>query len=1069
MADETLNEGTSSSQPTGESSESTIEINIKTLDSQIYTFRVNKDMSVPMLKEKVANAIGIPVEQQRLIFRGKVLKDNHLLSEYHLEDGHTLHLVVRQPVQAQPASGAASEDSARNSGNQGSDPTGNAPRNRAGQVSHSVVLGSVNISDQGEGMITDISRLIGAVLHSLGGGILSPAAGGAGNNSSAAVPPGPDTEGTQNTSSRSQPGNPVQPGFTVLNHPFQIPQFSPAGAFLRQRVIPDSLTTLSDFISRMELVLQNSGSQSSAPTNARDLPRSDDPSLNLRGLPTPEMLCSVVEQAQQLLRGSASSALSQFAANLERGRTSTDPLVRSQIQTEAMHVGTSMQHLGSMLLELGRTMMMLRMGQSPAESFVNAGPAVYISSTGPNPIMVQPFPQQMSSFLGVSPPPSVGGVSGPFGVGDPSRNINIHIHAGTSVAPGVSSAGTMASSEGINGGRQGVEQASQNVNGSGDSASVRGLPARTVVAAIPARSSAETAGHVLSVIYPVHMRSQASVSIPSASSQGSHPSMSGGTQPNAAIVIPRPSPESASIPAAVAQVNARVATASGQGSSSPSLQSTDTRDSQPISSGAQPITASSFSQTSSETDTIARLVTRIGTQIANALSGSAQGNNSSSLSMQQINATSATEGPQLGESVASSANIGDANESCPANSVHDTGDCDNSGSVESQVPDIGMTKGEGKQLQQEGHDLPDIAGPSGSFAIQKPSTSNSAGDLTICQPSDTPSSKSVDKSSEKNSESSATIHASRSSQDGESGRPAPLGLGLGGLQPKRRTRPAKPTKKDGISRDTPSADQNQQSVARGQQVLRSLVSQGSDTIGVNANGSSGPLSSVLGQVMNSMPLGEQGARQQVDAGDMMSHVLQSPAFGSLLTGVAERSGVGSPGDLRNMLEMCTQNPVIRNTMNDIVQQVDGQDQDLGGMLSGLGRGQGGIDFSRMIQQMLPAVSQVLGRGSTLSNPANGVRSEPQCNDGRTIGDDTLDSRNSQIDLCQARGRIEQHDSAENIFHAVLESAGNLFDGENNYEALVEELGNNVEFSKEYMEMLRRNIRQRLETESRPES
>ncbi|XP_038973477.1 heat stress transcription factor A-3-like isoform X2 [Phoenix dactylifera] len=77
--------------------------------------------------------------------------------------------------------------------------------------------------------------------------------------------------------------------------------------------------------------------------------------------------------------------------------------------------------------------------------------------------------------------------------------------------------------------------------------------------------------------------------------------------------------------------------------------------------------------------------------------------------------------------------------------------------------------------------------------------------------------------------------------------------------------------------------------------------------------------------------------------------------------------------------------------------------------------------------------------------------------------------NTYIDLCQARGRIEQHDSAENIFHAVLESAGNLFDGENNYEALVEELGNNVEFSKEYMEMLRRNIRQRLETESRPES
>lgn len=215
----------------------------------------------------------------------------------------------------------------------------------------------------------------------------------------------------------------------------------------------------------------------------------------------------------------------------------------------------------------------------------------------------------------------------------------------------------------------------------------------------------------------------------------------------------------------------------------------------------------------------------------------------------------------------------------------------------------------------------------------------------------------------------------------------------------RRARLAKPTKKDGIFHDTPSADQSQQSIARGQQVLRSLASQGSDTSGVNENGSSGPLSNVLGQMMNSMPLGGQGARQQVDAGYMMSHVLQSPAFSSLLTSVAERSGVGSPSDLRNMLEMCTQSPAIRNTLNDIVQQVDGQDQDLGDMLSGLGRGQGGIDFSRMIQQMLPAVSQALGRGSTLSTPANGVRSEPQRNDGRTVGTDMLESKNSQVHIC----------------------------------------------------------------------
>ena len=39
-------------------------------------------MPVQLFKEKIANEIGIPVNQQRLIFRGKVLKDEHSLSEY---------------------------------------------------------------------------------------------------------------------------------------------------------------------------------------------------------------------------------------------------------------------------------------------------------------------------------------------------------------------------------------------------------------------------------------------------------------------------------------------------------------------------------------------------------------------------------------------------------------------------------------------------------------------------------------------------------------------------------------------------------------------------------------------------------------------------------------------------------------------------------------------------------------------------------------------------------------------------------------------------------------------------
>jgi len=42
-------------------------------------------MRVSSFKEKIANETTVPVGQQRLIFRGRVLKDDHLLSEYRIQ------------------------------------------------------------------------------------------------------------------------------------------------------------------------------------------------------------------------------------------------------------------------------------------------------------------------------------------------------------------------------------------------------------------------------------------------------------------------------------------------------------------------------------------------------------------------------------------------------------------------------------------------------------------------------------------------------------------------------------------------------------------------------------------------------------------------------------------------------------------------------------------------------------------------------------------------------------------------------------------------------------------------
>lgn len=102
-----------------ESSATTIEIKIKTMDSQTYSLQVDKQvihlcslfltyyfvssslrhfqplcfncflwarvqMPVPALKERIASVTGVVTEHQRLICRGKVLKDDQLLSAYRI-------------------------------------------------------------------------------------------------------------------------------------------------------------------------------------------------------------------------------------------------------------------------------------------------------------------------------------------------------------------------------------------------------------------------------------------------------------------------------------------------------------------------------------------------------------------------------------------------------------------------------------------------------------------------------------------------------------------------------------------------------------------------------------------------------------------------------------------------------------------------------------------------------------------------------------------------------------------------------------------------------------------------
>ncbi|CCK72112.1 ubiquitin domain-containing protein DSK2 KNAG_0J00290 [Huiozyma naganishii CBS 8797] len=67
------------------------------------------ETTVAQFKELVAGVAGVPVENQRLIYSGKILKDAQTLEEYKITDGHTVHLVKSGGAKSAGSSSSSSE------------------------------------------------------------------------------------------------------------------------------------------------------------------------------------------------------------------------------------------------------------------------------------------------------------------------------------------------------------------------------------------------------------------------------------------------------------------------------------------------------------------------------------------------------------------------------------------------------------------------------------------------------------------------------------------------------------------------------------------------------------------------------------------------------------------------------------------------------------------------------------------------------------------------------------------------------------------------------------------------
>ncbi|KAJ1415735.1 ubiquitin-related domain-containing protein, partial [Ochromonadaceae sp. CCMP2298] len=68
-------------------------LTIKCSNADKATVVIDQSATVLELKEKIAESLTVAAAQQRLIYKGRVLKDDLTLEHYQIQNEHTVHMV----------------------------------------------------------------------------------------------------------------------------------------------------------------------------------------------------------------------------------------------------------------------------------------------------------------------------------------------------------------------------------------------------------------------------------------------------------------------------------------------------------------------------------------------------------------------------------------------------------------------------------------------------------------------------------------------------------------------------------------------------------------------------------------------------------------------------------------------------------------------------------------------------------------------------------------------------------------------------------------------------------------
>lgn len=90
-------------------------LTVKPLQGKECSVQVTEDEKVSTVKELVSERLNIPANQQRLLYKGKALADEHRLSDYSIGPEAKLNLVIRPAGERTGVSGTAAGTSSSSS------------------------------------------------------------------------------------------------------------------------------------------------------------------------------------------------------------------------------------------------------------------------------------------------------------------------------------------------------------------------------------------------------------------------------------------------------------------------------------------------------------------------------------------------------------------------------------------------------------------------------------------------------------------------------------------------------------------------------------------------------------------------------------------------------------------------------------------------------------------------------------------------------------------------------------------------------------------------------------------